>query len=103
MTRSRAVFLPLALALCLTTVALAPALAEVPAGPEGLAFYDIPDPLPGGEAGSVLRARALEGTMALPSAARNRLVMYRSRDPSGAPWRRRPRSTYARYAMAWLG
>lgn len=84
MTRSRRASLPLALALCLASAALAPALAEVPPGPAGLAFYDIPDPLPAGDAGSVLRARALDGTMALPSAERNTLVMYRSRDPSGA-------------------
>ena len=85
LTRSRHAFLPLAVAFCLAAATFAPALAEVTAGPEGLAFYDIPDPLPAGEAGSVLRARALDGTMALPSAARNTLVMYQSRDPSGAP------------------
>lgn len=82
MTRSP---LRVVLALCVSAAALAPASAEVPRGPEGLAFYDRPAALPAGEAGAVLRARALDGTMALPSAARNSLVMYLSRDPSGAP------------------
>lgn len=82
MTRSP---LRVVLALCVSAAPLAPASAEVPQGPEGLTFYDRPAAPPAGEAGAVLRARALDGTMALPSAARNSLVMYLSRDPSGAP------------------
>jgi pimeloyl-ACP methyl ester carboxylesterase len=71
-------------------VALSSALgAALPAlsqdGPAGLAFYDIPAPLPEGAPGTPIRQRALEGTMALPSAARNHLVMYLSRDPAGEP------------------
>lgn len=54
-------------------------------GPAGLAFYDIPAPLEASAPGEVIRSRALEGTMALPSAARNHLVMYVSRDPAGQP------------------
>lgn len=77
-------FLPFVL--CLGLAGISPALAETaPTGPEGLAFYDIPAPLPGGDIGTILRARPLDGTMALPSAARNTLVMYLSRDPAGAP------------------
>jgi pimeloyl-ACP methyl ester carboxylesterase len=49
-------------------------------GPEGGGFY-IPPPLPDGPHGSVIWARPLDGvTMALPSAARNILVVYRSVD-----------------------
>jgi hypothetical protein len=58
-----------------------PALSQE--GPAGPAFYDIPAPLPEGAPGTPIRQRALEGTMALPSAARNHLVMYLSRDPAG--------------------
>ncbi|TCT07822.1 lipase family protein [Aquabacter spiritensis] len=53
-------------------------------GPDGTAFYVPPSPLPDGEPGSVIWTRPLTGTMALPSAARNLLVLYRSRDPAGA-------------------
>lgn len=52
--------------------------AEPKAGPAGEAFYIPPTPLPSGPSGSVIWWRALEGTMALPSAARNLLVLYRS-------------------------
>lgn len=51
----------------------------------GTGFYTVPQPLPEAPAGSMLRLRDLDGTMALPSAASNRLVMYLSRDPAGAP------------------
>lgn len=54
-------------------------------GPAGLAFYDIPAPLMASQRGEVIRSRALDGTMALPSAARNHLVMYVSPDPDGRP------------------
>jgi len=54
-------------------------------GPAGLAFYDLPEPLGASAPGEIIRSRALEGTMALPSAARNHLVMYVSRDPAGQP------------------
>ncbi len=49
-------------------------------GPAGAAFYDPPSPLPPGRRGSVIWTRPLDGTMALPSAARNALVLYRSMD-----------------------
>jgi pimeloyl-ACP methyl ester carboxylesterase len=64
---------------------LAAGAARAEDGPKGLAFYDIPVPVTAKEPGAVIRARALEGTMALPSAARNHLVMYVSRDPAGQP------------------
>lgn len=69
------------LALPLLLLALA-AQAQAPAGD---AFYTPPSPLPSGTAQSVLRSRPLTGTMALPGAARNTLVLYRSTDPSGRP------------------
>lgn len=61
------------------------ASAAATQGPGGDAFYVPPSPLPDGPKGSVVWARGLMGTMALPSAARNTLVLYRSQDPSGAP------------------
>lgn len=61
------------------------AAAHAQDGPQGLAFYDPPAALPQGDPGSVIRQRALDGTMALPSASRNHLVMYQSRDPAGQP------------------
>jgi pimeloyl-ACP methyl ester carboxylesterase len=52
--------------------------ASIPAGPAGDAFYTPPSPLPKGPRGSVIWTRPLDGTMALPSAAKNILVLYRS-------------------------
>lgn len=46
-------------------------------------FYTAP--LPAAGPGWVLRQRPLTGTMALPGAARNTLLLYRSTDPSGRP------------------
>jgi pimeloyl-ACP methyl ester carboxylesterase len=61
-----------------------PAAAEsIPVGPVADAFYAPPLPLPLGKRGSVIWARALDGTMALPSATRNILVLYRSTDDKG--------------------
>jgi pimeloyl-ACP methyl ester carboxylesterase len=65
--------------------AMHPAGAEQIAGPAGDAFYVPPTPLPSGTRGSVIWSRALEGTMALPSAARNLLVLYRSTGDLGQP------------------
>ncbi len=61
------------------------AAAAATQGPGGDAFYVPPSPLPAGPKGSVVWVRGLMGTMALPSAARNILVLYRSEDPVGAP------------------
>ena len=70
-----------ALAVVLTKL---PAAAQaIPAGPAGDAFYAPPSRLPAGPRGSVIWTRALDGTMALPSAARNILVLYRSTDDKG--------------------
>ena len=52
-------------------------------GPAGVEFYAPPSPLPKGPRGSVIWARGFEGTMALPSAAQNTLVLYRSLDAAG--------------------
>lgn len=52
--------------------------ASVAAGPAGDAFYTPPSPLPKGPRGSVIWTRPLDGTMALPSAKTNTLVLYRS-------------------------
>ena len=53
-----------------------PAAAEsIPVGPVADAFYAPPLPLPLGKRGSVIWARALDGTMALPSAPRNILAL----------------------------
>ena len=57
--------------------------APIPAGPAGDAFYAPPSPLPKGPRGSVIWMRPLDGTMALPGAAKNVLVLYRSVGGSG--------------------
>jgi len=51
-------------------------------GPAGDGFY-APPPLPPGKRGSVIWTRPLDGTMALPSAAKNILAAYRSVDDKG--------------------
>jgi pimeloyl-ACP methyl ester carboxylesterase len=68
----------LAALLVLPLLAL-PARAQVADG-----FYVAPSPLPDSP-GWVLRHRPLTGTMALPGAGRNTLLLYRSTDPSGRP------------------
>jgi len=71
--------------LALAAVLLAtPALAQ-PAvqGPAGPAFYIAPDPLPDDTPGTVIWSRPLDGTMALPGAGKNLLVLYRSTSPEG--------------------
>lgn len=57
--------------------------ASIPAGPAGTAFYTPPSPLPKGPRGSIIWMRPLDGIMALPSAASNSLVLYRSTGASG--------------------
>jgi pimeloyl-ACP methyl ester carboxylesterase len=47
------------------------------------AFYRPPSPLTPAEHGAVIRSRALTGSAALPSAARNLLVLYHSRSVDG--------------------
>lgn len=51
--------------------------------PEGAAFYVPPASGPAGPPGTLIRARPLEGAMALPGAGRNLLLLYVSRDPGG--------------------
>ncbi|MBB5049045.1 pimeloyl-ACP methyl ester carboxylesterase [Rhodopseudomonas rhenobacensis] len=57
--------------------------APIPIGPAGDAFYMPPKPLPPGQRGAVIWVRPLEGTMALPSAATNSLVLYLSTGAAG--------------------
>lgn len=73
--------------LCLGLLLSAPfaGAAEIAQGPAGDAFYAPPVTVPPGPRGAVIYARPLDGTMALPSAARNSLVLYRSRDDRGRP------------------
>ncbi len=58
--------------------------AAVAAGPAGTAFYTPPSPLPAGTHGDVVWARPLTTSAALPSAASNTLVLYRTVSASGA-------------------
>jgi pimeloyl-ACP methyl ester carboxylesterase len=71
--------------LALALLLAAPAALAQTAPPAGDAFYAAPSPLPSGSANAVLRQQPLTGTMALPSAARNTLLLYRSSDPGGRP------------------
>jgi pimeloyl-ACP methyl ester carboxylesterase len=76
----------LRLGLVALALAALPVLAqESPVGPAGVAFYTPVSPLPQGAPGDVLRVRPLDGTMALPGAARSTLAMYLSRSPQGRP------------------
>lgn len=72
-------------AACGSTPAVAPNAAALAPAPAGLAFYTPPTPLPGAHPGDVIRARALTGDAALPAAAHNWLVLYRSTDTAGRP------------------
>lgn len=54
-------------------------------GPSGLAFYQPPAPLPAGRPGDVIWARAVTNDAALPSAAQNWLVLYRSTNIADKP------------------
>jgi pimeloyl-ACP methyl ester carboxylesterase len=68
-----------ALACAVSISVVTPLLAaSVPDGPAGDAFYTPPSPLPSGKRGTAIWVRPLQGTMALPSAAQNILVLYRS-------------------------
>ncbi|MEZ5608560.1 MAG: lipase family protein [Burkholderiaceae bacterium] len=59
--------------------------SPVTEGPAGLGFYTPPQPLPAGRHGDLIWSRALQGDAALPSAARNWLVLYRSTNVAGEP------------------
>ena len=73
-----------AAAACAAVMFTSPAIAaSVAAGPAGDAFYIPPSPLPPGARGSVIWTRPLDGTMALPSAATNSLLLYRSTGAKG--------------------
>jgi pimeloyl-ACP methyl ester carboxylesterase len=72
-------------ALFLSAVMIGNGLAAAPNEDraEGGAFYNPPDPLPSGEHGRVIAKRPLTTSAALPSAARNVLVLYHSRALDG--------------------
>ena len=74
-----------ACSLTLMLSAVSAASAAVPEGPAADAFYTPPSALPAGKRGSPIYARALDGTMRLPSAAKNTLLLYRSLDDKGRP------------------
>ncbi|WP_353177549.1 lipase family protein [Salinisphaera sp. T5B8] len=78
-----------ALAAVSTTVAIAQTALAAPAdtapGAVVSEFYTPPSPLPGAQAGDVIRSRALTNDAALPHAASNHLVLYRSTDINGDP------------------
>lgn len=74
------------LAAAVWLVAFQPAAAQPgSAGPAGLPFYVPPDPLPGSQHGDVIWTRAAEPDIALPSAGRNLLLLYRSEGLDGGP------------------
>jgi pimeloyl-ACP methyl ester carboxylesterase len=75
--------LALSIALALISSASAAAADRISAGPAGDAFYTPPSPLSAGKRGTVIWSRPFEGTMALPSAAKNLLVLYRSTGAQG--------------------
>jgi dienelactone hydrolase len=52
-------------------------------GPPGLAFYDPPSHLPAGAHGTLIWERTAGGLVPLESAARTKLVLYKSRTPQG--------------------
>lgn len=73
-----------AAAACAAVMFTSPVIAApIAAGPAGDAFYIPPSPLPPGARGSVIWTRPLDGTMALPSAASNSLLLYRSSGAKG--------------------
>jgi pimeloyl-ACP methyl ester carboxylesterase len=76
--------LVIVLSLLLLTAALpAAASAKVRKGPNGVAFYKPPKPLPGGKHGALIWARRLTGSAALKGGAGNRLLLYRSTSATG--------------------
>jgi alpha/beta superfamily hydrolase len=62
---------------------IAAVLLAVAVGPAGSAFYQPPSPLPGTQHGDAIWSRPLTGSPVLPSAARNELILYRTRTPDG--------------------
>jgi pimeloyl-ACP methyl ester carboxylesterase len=61
------------------------AAAEPRKGPAGTAFYTPPSPLPGKAHGDLIWARKITRGAALPTAAANYLVLYRSTGSDGKP------------------
>ena len=65
--------------------AASPGALSITEGPAGLAFYQPPAPLSAGQPGDVIWARPVTNDAALPSAAQNWLVLYRSTNIAGQP------------------
>lgn len=68
-----------------SSVTASPGASSTAQGPAGLAFYQPPAPLPAGRSGDVIWARPVTNDAALPSAAQNWLVLYRSTNIAGQP------------------
>lgn len=63
----------------------APATGSGGAVPDGEAFFDAPDPLPGDQPGGVVRERPAATDKAVAGASKEQLVMYRTTGPDGKP------------------
>src|SRR5665213_2244261 len=61
------------------------AASPVPEGPAGAAFYIPPSPLPQAKHGTAVWVRDAPTAVAMPSAARNLLVLYQSLTVDGKP------------------
>lgn len=68
-----------------SSLTASPGASPAAQGPAGLAFYQPPAPLPAGRPGDVIWARPVANNAALPSAAQNWLVLYRSTSIAGQP------------------
>jgi pimeloyl-ACP methyl ester carboxylesterase len=68
-----------------SSLTASPGTSSIAQGPAGLAFYQPPAPLPAGRPGDVIWARPVTNDAALPSAAQNWLVLYRSTNIAGQP------------------
>lgn len=69
--------------LALSSLGAAVIAAAIAIGPAGTAFYTPPTPLPSAAHGDVIWARPLTTSAALPSAASNTLVLYRTTGADG--------------------
>ena len=68
-----------------SSLTASPGAASIAQGPAGLAFYQPPATLPAGAPGEVIWTRPVTNDAALPSAAQNWLVLYRSTNIAGQP------------------
>lgn len=68
-----------------SSLTASPNALSIAQGPAGLAFYQPPATLPAGAPGEVIWTRPVTNDAALPSAAQNWLVLYRSTNIAGQP------------------